>query len=706
MLFSFGNSIFFYLYVLKNPNIMKYKFYVFLITITLLIFITDNIFAKKVEIPNAKRVAVNFYYERINQYYKTEYDNIKIKEVFIEKYDNEAVYYIFNIKEKGYVIVSANDVAYPVLAYSFNRAYQPDNQPPQFITWMKQYKAQIIYAINNNIKVTEKTIKAWEHLLSNDKNSLLILRDEKQVLPLITSIWDQGTYYNEMCPADPAGPGGHVWAGCVATAMCQVMYYFRFPITGTGSYTYYHPVYGMLSANFGNTTYKWNNMVNYLNESNLSVAELLYHCGVSVDMDYGPNGSGMWNHKAAYSLKTYFNYLLKTEYVFRDSTNLNWDSLLITHLDKKIPMYYAGWSVPNVNGHAFVCDGYQKGNYYHFNWGWSGSYDGYFYLDNLTPGGHNFNLAQELIINCFPDTINFNYPYYCKGIDTLKSKSGTIDDGSGPVYNYQNHTHCSWLISPQTAQDSVTNIILNFDRFETEDLNDILTVYDGETTAAPVLGVFSGSNLPKPITSTANKIFIKFFSNDKTTATGWLLSYTSTIPVWCNGLTNLTAVTDTFSDGSGSFNYYNGTTCMWNITPEAAITITLNFTEFNTEEDKDLVKIYNAANNQLLATYSGNYSPSNLPEPVTSPSGKMFVTFCSNNYITAPGWEAYYTISTTDIDNKNNVLYDLNIFPNPANNLLYLSFSTNETQSLTLKLISIKGKTIYTENKNNLSVKY
>ena len=219
---------------------------------------------------------------------------------------------------------------------------------------------------------------------------------------MLISTWDQGQFYNQMCPADPAGPAGHCLTGCVATAMGQLCYYFRWPLTGTGSYTYQHPVYGTITANFGDTEYRWNEMTNSVQEQNEAVAELLFHLGVSVDMDYGPTGSGMWNHKAAYSLRTYFKYSPETQYLYRDSTNLDWDSVIVAHLDQKIPMYYAGWSVPNINGHAFIVDGYQTETYFHFNWGWGGSYDGYFYLDNLVPGGNNFNLAQELVINCFP----------------------------------------------------------------------------------------------------------------------------------------------------------------------------------------------------------------------------------------------------------------------------------------------------------------
>jgi len=130
-------------------------------------------------------------------------------------------------------------------------------------------------------------------------------------------------------------------------------------------------------------------------------------------------------------LKTYFKYSPETQYVFRDSTTMDWDSLLVSHLDRKIPMYYAGWSVPNLYGHAFICDGYQGEDFYHFNWGWSGSYDGYFYTDDLTPGGNLFNLAQELVINAVPDTSLYVYPPYCEGQKNFSSLFGTLDDGSG-----------------------------------------------------------------------------------------------------------------------------------------------------------------------------------------------------------------------------------------------------------------------------------
>ena len=592
--------------------------------------ITSN-FAGKIELDVAKRVAINFYYERINQYQNINYKNILITDIKIEKIRDTSVYYFFGINNTGFVIVSADDGVIPVLGYSFTGYSSKESQPPQLQDLLNIFKHQILFVIKNDFESNKKVQAAWKHLLTNNIDQLKIFRKNKEVEPLLTTTWNQGIYYNEMCPADPLGPGGHCYAGCVPSAMGQVINYFRFPMQGTGSYSYQCPPYGTLSADFGNTTYQWNSMAISLSNSNLAVAELLYHLGVSVDLVYGPNGSGMYNHKAAYSLRTYFKYSPETQYVYRDSTSMDWDSLLISHLDKKIPMYYAGWSVPNINGHAFVCDGYQDTDYYHFNWGWGGSYDGYFYTDNLNPGGSNFNLAQELIINCYPDTINFQYPYYCIGDITLSSIEGTIEDGSGPIANYLNNADCSWLIAPL---DSVENIYLNFIKFET-DINDFITIYDGETTSDTVLGTFSGSTLPESVTSSGDKMLITFISDDDVTSAGWLASYSSEIAVYCNGLTSLTEISDTFSDGSGPRNYHNLSTCMWDIQPPDASEITIYFIEFNTEEEFDPVKIFDGKT--LIAVLSGN----EIPDPITAYSGSMFLTFTTNSTVTAPGWEAY-----------------------------------------------------------------
>jgi len=367
---------------------------------------------------------------------------------------------------------------------------------------------------------------------------------------------------------------------------------------------------------------------------------------------------------------------------------MDWDSLLIAHLDQEIPMYYAGWSVPDTNGHAFVCDGYQGNDYFHFNWGWNGSYDGYFYTDDLTPGGSLFNLAQELIIHAVPDTNLFDYPLYCEGQKNYSTLFGTIDDGSGPLYPYQNEAACSWLITPA---DSVNNITLSFLIFRT-DTSDFVTVYDGDSITAPILGIFSGDMLPDPVTTTGDGMLVVFETGPDETGEGFLASFKSEIPVYCSGTTILTAQTDTLTDGSGNWDYQDNSACLWRILPEGASYVTLYFTEFETEAGFDLLKIYDLQSQQLLSEYSGSYSPG-VPDPVTSPSGKMFLAFSSNYSVTAPGWKAYYEsnlVNLPEVSEEGNML----IFPNPTNGLLTIQLKNFSGPDVKLGLTDLSGRIV------------
>ncbi len=211
-------------------------------------------------------------------------------------------------------------------------------------------------------------------------------RDFDNVDPLLSTLWNQGTYYNQLCPTDPNGPGGHVWAGCVATAMGQVMKYHDHPDQGTGSHSYYAAGYGTQSANFGVTTYEWSSMPNQINSNNLPIATLLYHLGVSVDMQYSPNGSGAYSSDARDALVDYFSYSPNAQLLPKNSFPIEtFIYKLQNELNLNRPVYYSGSG--SGGGHAFVCDGYQGDDYFHFNWGWSGYGDGYFYLNNLNPGG-------------------------------------------------------------------------------------------------------------------------------------------------------------------------------------------------------------------------------------------------------------------------------------------------------------------------------
>jgi hypothetical protein len=661
---------------------------------TVLFFFNLHLFAKQVSVQDAKQVAIGFFYERIDQHNQTGYHSLKVLETFIKSNSNLPLYYIFNISDQGWVIVSADDAVPPVLAYSFEGSYSESHQSPQFVAWMQQYAGQIEHAIMTNALPGNITEREWKRLLSIDPLNHSAFSG-REVQPFITSKWNQSSPYNGMCPADPLGSGGHALVGCVPTAMGQILYYYRWPDTGVGSYTYVDSTYGVQHVDFDSTTYKWDNMKASISTSNVGIAELLYHLGVSCDLVYGPDASGMYNHKAAYSLRTYFKYSPNTQYVFRDSTTLDWDSLIIAHLDRRMPLYYAGWSVPNIMGHAFVCDGYQGTDYFHFNFGWGGSSDGYFLLDYLTPGGNNFNLAQELIINCYPDTINYQYPAYCTGgTNIINFKEGTIDDGSGPLHNYPPMTDCNWLLTPQTDEDSISDITLTFNNFDIS-TNDSVIIYDGNLQTSTILGSFSGNTLPSPITSTGNTLLVRFKANGGTPAPGWTYTYSSTSPVWCKGTTTLTADTAEVSDGSFRFNYHNNSNCKWKFLPADMDTLTIYFKSFDTEPDMDVLKIYDLDSQALLASISGHYDDLNPPPPVTSPSGKMFLIFTSNSSGTGKGWEIFYPKSTIGI--RENTMQGLTVFPNPARDRFYIELNSVKYQRVTLELISVTGEQLFME---------
>jgi len=299
-------------------------------------------------------------------------------------------YKIINLQPTGWVIVSTDDVAKPILAYNLD-SNRTQIMPENFKKWMQGISEQIEWAKNN---LHESPFSEQWKTLSLPHSKYLSLHPEKRTTelrtasenkkgPLLQTEWDQGKYYNTMCPADSDGPDGHVWAGCVATAMVQIMKYYNWPSVGKGSHSY-DSDYGTLSANFGTTHYHWKSMpVPKVTDYNDEVAKIMYHAGVAVDMQYSANGSGAYMSDADYALKNYFRYVTKGRAFRSDMTDGEWTLLLRKEIDANRPVLYAGYG--GAGGHAFICDGYDFDNgnddaseRFHFNWGWSGYYNGYY----------------------------------------------------------------------------------------------------------------------------------------------------------------------------------------------------------------------------------------------------------------------------------------------------------------------------------------
>lgn len=367
-----------------------------------------------------------------------------------------ADYYVFNIVGgNGFVLVTADDNVMPVLAYSAEQSFNYNRIAPAAAYWVDNYKRLIAYVIENHLNAQEGVSEQWQSLKSFTKQN--VAAKTTSVTPLLTTKWDQAPYYNQYCPG---GSGSSKCVtGCGATAMAQIMKFHNWPVVGMGMHSFYHPSYGNLSANFGTTTYQWSSMPNSITSNNPAVGTLMYHCGVSVNMDYGTASAGgsssyvgfaasKYVNNAEYALKTYFKYKPTVKTLYRNGdqvgytpaytsyTTTAWIAALQAELNAGRPILYTGQGAGG--GHAWVCDGFQSSdNKMHFNWGWGGSGpDGYYSVDNVAPpslgtggGGGNFNDDQTATINIEPDT----YPTYT---DNIKMKNPVNFSTSLPVaYN-------------------------------------------------------------------------------------------------------------------------------------------------------------------------------------------------------------------------------------------------------------------------------
>ena len=233
---------------------------------------------------------------------------------------------------------------------------------------------------------------------------------------------------------------------------------------------------------------------------------------------------------------------------------------------------------------------------------------------------------------------------YCSGTTTLSTTDyGTITDGSG-ASNYCNNSNCSWLIQPPQA----ASVSLKFTAFDVEaassdgqSIYDAVEVYNGTSASAPLLGRFSGNNIPPLLTANSGSMFVRFFSDISVNKSGWSANYTSISPSYCNSSTKLTTTSGVITDGSAANQYANNTNCSWLIQPTNAATITLSFATFSTELKNDGVIVYDGANE--TAPVLGSFTGSTIPSTITSSGGSMYVRFLSNGLIRGTGWTANYT---------------------------------------------------------------
>lgn len=313
-----------------------------------------------------------------------------------------SAYYVYNIAgERGYVMVSGDDLLPEVIAYADEGTFLPDEKQPEHIaSFLAQVRASLQSLVERGKPVVVPRTSQ--------------LRPEG-VAPLLGRIqWGQDYPFNTLCPVKN---GSNSVVGCVATALSQIIRYYQWPDHGEGICSYTEQDYTQHSVDFSQTTYDWANMPEHPSKDNESpkvckaLSTLCYHVGVISQMQYSPQASGTISQFPKEGLQKYFKYKKNIQILNRMNYHIaDWMDIIAKELNEGRPVYYAGLS--SSIGHAFVCDGYRQNGYFHINFGWDGMADGFFLLyainpDALGTGGgtsyDGFNNSQEIMIGIEPD---------------------------------------------------------------------------------------------------------------------------------------------------------------------------------------------------------------------------------------------------------------------------------------------------------------
>ena len=593
------------------------------------------------------------------------------------------LFYLFNFEGGGFVIVSADKNAEPILAYSPTGKFSMDGENPAAKDWVNVYAEEIAYAVKNNTVPTAEMVSKWEEA---EKGNFSAKTQKAAVVePLLTSKWNQNRYYNTLCP-DTIQPQSmvsyddHTPNGCVALAMAQIMYYHRYPVNGVGATAYVCTGYGEQRADYAKANYNYDAMSDVATGYSNDIAKLCYHAGVSVQMNYKADGSGALTDNAYKALAARFAYKSSLRPSSGGSDDIGWKNLLKTDLNRGLPIYYSACTggIGVHACHAFVCDGYDDKDYFHFNWGWGGLGDGFYSLSDMLEFKYNHQIITG--IEPFRDTV------VSTGSDTLTATYGSFSDGSSPRVNYENNTERSWLIAPQNGRN-VTRILLKTAYFSTEKDNDLVTIYKGDKIDDDsIVAVLSG-NLDTSIFVNASCCFVTFTSNAAVTARGFKFTYTSTrisdnlcpaqIPTAANYHEDPQG---SIANNSGDGLYEDENTCYWAIKPQDNQKVGLRFTKFDLEEG-DMVELYTWNGTSGLGNIkyrtNGKYrftkqKPPELNREYLIDAVGAFVHFRTDNNLNASGFElGWYT--TNALKEASSGSASVRIFPNPTTGQLTIS---------------------------------
>jgi len=345
--------------------------------------------AQTVELSDINELAGRF----INEYFPG--NNYKISQAVPHYVDNEPLIYYLELDPGGWILLSAERKAAPVIGFSFEGSLDytsvfSGREPAG--EWISDVSEIILDYSRDTTLLPHPD---WKNEFESTKGV--------NVQPLISANWGQGEGWNYYCPEDNEGPDGKTFVGCVAVAMAQALSVFDWPDNGEGENTYQHFVYGEISVNYSDSVYRWQLMED--TSPTRHAALLLYHCATAVNMDFGPDGSSANTSSSVDALRDHFRISSRIRNTSRYEYGITaWEELLIQELVEGRPVIYRGRSDDGSTGHAFNVDGVQNSRYFHINWGWSGSSNGYFLLHELNPTStRSYNANQEAVIGIEPE---------------------------------------------------------------------------------------------------------------------------------------------------------------------------------------------------------------------------------------------------------------------------------------------------------------
>ncbi len=702
----------------------------------------------------AKQIAENFY----NQQSKT-----KVKTVTLlykaQSDKGAATYFAFNMDNNGFVLVSAEDAIKPIIGYSTENNFVVPKANTAIAYWLKEFSNSINIIRSKNLVADESIANEWmKYSVTKNINYDKTTGNNNQVMssvpPLIQTTWDQSPGYNNLCP------GGSV-TGCVATAMAQIMKFWNYPNQGTDSSSYcdcvasgYANDYGTLSANYSAATYNWANMP--LNSSNSDVALLMYHCGISVDMDYSPSYSGAWMitaDKPVCSQNAYVSYFNYNPYTIQGLTRINysdvkWISLLENELINGRPVQYVGYD-PSGGGHSWVVDGFDSNDNFHMNWGWGGLDNGYYAINNLNTGNFNPSINHEALIGIVPMSITTNEAAIISISAPIAGCNDTIINPVVKLQNYGSNTLSSCVINYQIDNGTVQTYSWSGSLNSGQTANVNLPSFIVSTAGSHTLVCYSSSANNIANTNFANNqssinfyiafgISIPLAESFETTSSLpnsiWNISHTST-GVDFNTTSNAAAtgiksvMIDNINNVAGN-NSILQTSSAYDMTTYTTPSLLFKAAyQQKATTNADKLQVYTstdcgaswisrkAISSTVLASLAGGTGTNAYtPTPSQFTTYTVNINAVANNHNVMFRWEFYADPNGSGnnlyIDDINIVgavtgiqnieeLINLNVYPNPSSGKVNIDFNLSEKHTIAINVSDLLGRVV-----ENINPKY